>query len=130
MYMYLNLNPNKLNIHDCVIRAISLITGVDWHDVFLRLSMIAYDLGMMPDSDKVWQTYLLSNGFIKYKVSKDCPDCITVREFSEMYPNGRYIVASNGHMVAVIDGHYYDTFDTGDYIANTIWMKGRYTNNE
>lgn len=128
MFVYLNLNPYKLNVHDCVIRAISAVTGVEWHDIFLRLSMIAYDLGMMPDSDRVWQTYLLSNGFIKYQVSEECPDCITIREFAKMHPNGNYILAATGHVVAVIDGNYYDTSDTGDYIANTIWLKGRYSN--
>lgn len=130
MFSYLNLNPRQVRTSDCVIRSIAAITGIEWHDIFLRLCMVAYDMCMMPDTDMVWQTYLLSNGFIKYQVSGRCPDCMTVREFAELHPTGSYILACSEHVVAVIDGVYYDTSDTGDYIANTVWMKGRYTDNE
>lgn len=130
MFQAFNLNPSMKNIHDCVIRAIAFITKETWADIYLRLCMIGFDLRLMPDSDRTWQTYLISNGFIKYAAPNDCPDCITIRDYVNAHDQGDYILVAEGHMVAVSDGVYYDTFDTGDYIVNTIWMKGRYTDYE
>lgn len=37
----------------------------------------------------------------------------TVKEFAKSHPTGRYIVKVAHHVVAVVDGVYYDTWDSG-----------------
>lgn len=43
-----------------------------------------------------------------------CPECITVKEFTKRFPKGTYIIGTGMHAVAIIDGNYYDTFDSGE----------------
>jgi hypothetical protein len=43
----------------------------------------------------------------------DCPDCYTVEDFCQEHPNGTFVVATHGHVLAVIDGNYYDSWDSG-----------------
>lgn len=40
--------------------------------------------------------------------------CYTVREFALSHPHGIYVVGDGSHAIAVIDGHYVDTYDSGD----------------
>jgi hypothetical protein len=51
------------------------------------------------------------------------PNCLTVREFAERYDNGRYLLFVGGHVVAVIEGKYYDTWDSGDKIVIYYFQK-------
>ena len=37
----------------------------------------------------------------------------TVDEFAKDHPNGTYICKVAHHVVAVVDGEYYDTWDSG-----------------
>lgn len=37
---------------------------------------------------------------------------------------GRYLLALDQHVVAVVDGDYYDTWDSGNEIPIYYWMKG------
>ncbi|MBR0092838.1 MAG: hypothetical protein IJP92_14190 [Lachnospiraceae bacterium] len=42
-----------------------------------------------------------------------CPRCYTVERFCEEYPEGTYLVATGTHVVAVVDGNYYDAWNSG-----------------
>ncbi len=39
------------------------------------------------------------------------------------YPEGTYIVAMKGHVVAVVDGNYIDTWDSGKANPLYFWRK-------
>lgn len=67
-------------------------------------------------TDSVWGQYLKDNGFRIVPLPNTCPNCYTVRQFAKDHPYGRYLVKTYEHVVAVIDGDYYDTSDTGDMI--------------
>lgn len=43
-----------------------------------------------------------------------CPECYTVADFCWDNPYGYYLLATGTHAVAVIDGDYYDTWDSGN----------------
>jgi hypothetical protein len=62
--------------------------------------------------------YLDQHGYEMHTLPASCPMCITVREFSERYPNGKYLLATGDHVVALINGTYFDTFDSGDEIIS------------
>ena len=78
-------------------------------------------MGLMMDDKAVWGKILKDMGFTKIVVPEDCPTCYTVKDFAREHNRGTYIVATNNHVVAVIDGDYYDTFDGGDDTPIYYW---------
>lgn len=112
-YIYCNPNPKRQSLTDCTVRAICIITNKSWHDVFRSISDYADELCDMPSTNHVWGTYLRDQGFKRYTIPNTCPDCYTVKDFTYDHPYGRYILATAHHVIAVIDGNYYDTSDSG-----------------
>ena len=116
--MFIFENPNPVNnlVGDCVIRAISIAMDKSWEETYDELCMqggLMYD---MPSSNEVWSEYLKQNGFKKKVLPNTCPSCYTIRDFCIDHPFGEYLVATGSHLVAVIDGNYYDTWDSGNEI--------------
>lgn len=79
----------------------------------------------MPSSNRVWGAFLNNNGYSKHVIPNTCPDCYSVKEFCYDHPVGRYLLALDGHVVAVVDGCYYDTWDSGNEIPLFYWRKER-----
>ena len=116
MWIRLNANPANRRVGDCVVRAISVATGRPWVDVFDDLSDTARSMYTMPSANDAWGFYLYMMGFEPFVLPESCPECITVREFARRFPRGRYIVGTGEHAVAIIDGNYIDTWDSGDTV--------------
>lgn len=123
--MYVHYNPNPLGKHigDCTVRAICRVTGKDWNDIFLGLSAKAFELKDLPDANAVWERYLKLLGFKRHIIPDTCPDCYTVREFASDHKYGSYILATGTHVVAVVDGNYYDDWDSGDKVPLYFYTK-------
>ena len=77
----------------------------------------------MPSSNAVWGAYLRTLGFKREAIPNTCPECYTVNDFCEDNPEGVFIVATGNHVVAVVDGDYYDTWDSGDELPIYYWRK-------
>lgn len=118
MYIYHNANPLGKNTGDCVIRAISTITGLSWHDVFLDLADLANINCQMMDDNIIWHEYLVRLGF---KIKPVNWPCARISQFCRCFPEGRYILGTGKHVIAVIDGNYYDTWDSGNEYAVFYW---------
>lgn len=67
--------------------------------------------------------YLYRRGFDRYSVRNTCPNCYTVQDFCRDHPYGTYILKTHGHVVAVVNGDYYDTFDSGSDTVIYYWAK-------
>lgn len=124
MYINLNLNPFHRRADDCVIRAIAKILDKSWEEIYADLCLEGLRYYDMPSANHVWGSYLKKHGYKRHIVPDTCPQCYTVRQFTEDYPQGEYILAIHGHVVAVIDGNYYDSFDSGDCVVIYYWTKG------
>lgn len=122
-FIYFNPNPAKKTVGDCVIRAISLAMSMTWEDVHTDLSMVSHHLYDMPSSNAVWGEYLYLNGFRRHVIPNVCPPCYTVKEFCRDYPVGTFLLATGSHVVTVVDGDYYDTWDSGSEIPIYFWRK-------
>lgn len=116
MYIYYNPNPLKLSVGDCTIRAISKVTYQTWEDTYLDLIHQGLTMYDMPSSNRVWSEYLKIRGFHKQFIPNTCPDCYTIKDFCRDFPYGEYVVGTGEHVVAVIDGNYYDSWDSGNEI--------------
>lgn len=119
--LYINHNPNPAGKHvgDCTVRAVSKALDISWIKAFLCLVIKALIMCDMPSANMVWGSYLKDKGFS----SQIIPDYCTVKEFCEDNPKGIYVLSLPGHVVAAIDGDYYDTWDSGDEIINYYYYK-------
>lgn len=122
-FIYRNPNPRNKLVGDCVIRAISIVSNYDWDDIFLDLMVTCYNLKDIPSSNQAWSHYLHERGYVREIIPDTCPDCYTIANFAEDHPHGKYIAHTGTHVVAVIDGDYYDTWDSGNEIPVYYWKK-------
>jgi len=124
MYIRYNNNPLDKLVGDCVIRSISKALGLSWDEVHNDLCDLSNEMADMPSSNAVWGTYLESLNFKRGNPSSDCPMCYTIRNFAENNRDGIYVVGTGSHVVCIINGDYYDTWDSGDEIP-IIYFKRR-----
>jgi len=116
MFIYTNPNPAKNLVGDCVIRGVAIITNQSWVDVYDDITYKGREMYDMPSSNSVWNAYLIDLGFRKKVIQNTCPNCYTIRDFCFDHPIGEFLLATGTHVVAVIDGDYYDTWNSGDEI--------------
>ena len=110
MWIYYNNNPCSINTGDCVIRAISIVTGYTWQKVYAGLCIQGYTDCGFGNFNSVWAEYLKEHGFNRYTITGQQ----TVSEFAERHPHGSYILGTGSHAVAVVDGNYIDSWDSGN----------------
>ena len=123
MYVCYNANPLGKKIGDCTVRAISKALNQEWETTYSGLVVEGMRLYDMPSANSVWGAYLRKNGFVREVVPNECPDCYTVKDFCRDYPKGTYILALSGHVVAVIDGNWFDTWDCSDETVIYYWYR-------
>lgn len=123
MWQPFNPNPVGNRVGDCTVRAICKATGREWHDIYINLCVHGLFNGDMPSANSVWGAFLRSQGFKRHIIPDTCPDCYSVAQFAEEHPQGTYILALSGHVVTVVDGHYYDSWDSGSEVPVYYWIK-------
>lgn len=116
MYKYFNPNPLGKRANDCTIRAIAKATGQTWTAVYVGMFLKGYQLKDMMASNGVWSAYLIEQGFTRHALPTHYHEAYTVRDFAEDHPEGIYVLGTGSHAVAVINGDYYDSWDSGDEI--------------
>lgn len=124
MYVYFNSNPHGSNIGDCVIRALSKVLDQSWEKTYVDVCEVGFELKDMPSSNAVWSTYLMENGYERYQLPNTCPVCYTVRQFCNDNPQGTFVLATGSHVIAVIDGNYYDSWDSGNEVPAFVFKRG------
>lgn len=125
MWKYYNPNPHNKSTGDCVIRAITKVIGADWDTVYVLICAEGFLLKELPPTDNVWRSFLSKNGFHRYMVQDAVIDGYTVKQFCKENPEGTFLLFVGEHVIAVIDGDYYDTWDSGDEIPSFFWRKER-----
>lgn len=123
MFRFYNANPEGKMVGDCVVRAISMIQRLPWDEVYYGICSEGAIEHNMPSANEVWGKYLKRCGFRRRALPDTCPECYTVRDFCYEHPYGEYILATGTHVCAVIDGDYYDTWDSGDETPIYYWRK-------
>ena len=116
MFVFFNPNPGAKRAGDCAVRAIAKAMGTDWEKTYLALCVEGLRAHDMPSGNSVWGSYLKANGFRQRILPDACPECYTVAAFADEHPHGVYVLALSGHVVAVVNGDYYDTWDSGEEV--------------
>jgi hypothetical protein len=121
--MWIRCNPNPLGkqTSDCVVRAIAIATEQSWKRTYRELCELGEIECEMPNANYVWGIDLREKGARQFLLPESCPACITVRAFCEKYPDGIYVIGTGSHAVAVIDGDYYDSWDSGNEVPSYFW---------
>ena len=118
---YVYYQPNSKDIKDeygdCTIRALSKALGVSWLEAFDMTIPIMRDNWVTNIFDvpvEVRNKFLWALGF-KYTgvSSKKGSTRPTVDSFAKEHPNGTFILKVAHHVVACVDGKYYDMWDSG-----------------
>ena len=123
MFKLYNPNPHGRRVGDCVVRAVSKALNQSWEDTYIDLTIQGYLMGDLLSSNAVWGAYLKSKGFERDIISNDCPECYTVQDFCRDHPQGTYVIGTGTHAIAVIDGCYYDAWDSGNEIVIYFWKR-------
>lgn len=118
-----NENPAGRNVGDCSVRAVALALRVDWETAYEMICRAGLAMADMPSSNAVWGAVLRQNGFYRYAVSNTCPDCYTVRDFADDHPVGTYVVGTGNHVVTIINGIVYDSWDSRNEIPQYYWTR-------
>lgn len=118
---FVYFQPNKKDVKDkvgdCQIRALANALGKTWVEVFDLITPICREQQVMDifscDLNKT-KDALASLGFQYTGVSnKKGTKRPTVDSFAKDHKTGTYIASVAHHVVAVVDGKYYDTWDSG-----------------
>lgn len=107
-----------------MVRAIAYALGQSWDTTYVDLFKYGMRAADMPSANAVWGAYLRDKGFLRHPVEDSCPECYTVYRFCEDHPRGTYVLALDGHVVAVHNGHYTDVWDSGDETVLYYWERG------
>lgn len=122
-WVYYNPNPLKREVGDCSVRAICKATGMDWDTAYCLEILEGFEKKEMPSANAIWGEVLVHQGFKRYKLETCCPPDFTVKDFCQMHPEGVYVLGLQGHVVTVVDGLYYDTWDSGERLVLNYWKK-------
>lgn len=122
MYAHYNPNPLGKRTGDCVIRMLTKIFNLTWDEAYLKLSTVVLREYEMPSDNTIWELYLKEHGFSKRLLPTNCPRCMSVYEFCERFPVGTFVVCTGSHVVAVIDGLYFDAWDSGDEVVSYFFL--------
>ncbi len=123
MYKRYNPNPRSKKVGDCTIRALSIALNQDWDTTFIELCLEGLLLCDMPSANAVWDAYLRRKGFKRNIIPVEYEGCYTVADFCRDHPKGLYLLAIDGHIVSVIDGDHYDSWDSSDEIPLFYWER-------
>lgn len=123
MFVFYNPNPAGHSVGDCVIRAICKATGESWDKIYVGLAVTGMELADMPSANAVWGAYLHRRGYTRTALPDKCPASYTVADFASEHRQGAYILALSGHVVAVVDGNYYDAWDSGRELPLYVWER-------
>lgn len=122
-YIYYNPNPLHNFTGDCVVRAITKLLDSDWDTVYFDLSAQGFIHKAILTDDNIWGNYLAMKGYEMYSLPNTCPRCYSVYQFAEDHPYGKYLVKTPGHVIAVVDGDYYDSGDSGGEVPIYYWKE-------
>lgn len=118
-----NANPVHKRVGDCTVRAISKALNQEWEKTYTDIALMGFMLCDMPSANHVWGSYLRHKGFSCSVIPNNSFDSYTVSDFAEDNPQGTYILAISGHVVCVIDGDWYDTWNSAEEIPLYYWKR-------
>ena len=123
MYKPYNPSPIGARVGDCSVRALTKALDTDWEDAYLLLCLKGYKMYDMPNANACIHAVLADNGYEREIIPNTCPNCYTISDFSRDNPKGTFVVGTGTHVVAVVNGDIYDSWDSSNEIPIFYWRK-------
>ena len=117
-YRYVNLNPNGEHRNDCVTRAISLASGLDYSEVRRKLRHTSRLLDCIR---LCWSCYSFFITEVLGCRQVNC-DGLTVGEFADLHPQGIYLIRIKGHLTVIKDNVCYDLWNCLGRECDLAWQ--------
>lgn len=123
--MWIKYNPNPAGrlVGDCSVRAVAKALNTDWESAYSLICDAGFNMADMPSSNGVWGAVLRQHGFYRAIIPNSCPDCYTVEDFARDNPVGTYVLGTGLHTVCIINGNWYDSWDSGGEIVQYFWLR-------
>lgn len=125
-YKYYQPNDKDLKdkYGDCVMRALTKVLNKSWLEVFDAINPISREIQCPFNTKECYEEFLKRNGFVYHGISnKKGSKRPTVDRFAKDHTYGIYYLNVANHCVAVVDGIYYDTWDSGYKSLYGYWEK-------
>lgn len=130
-----NANPKNKVTSDCVIRALSTAMERPYNEVYEELFKFSLKCGLMLNDPKCYDKYLQEQGWRKHKQPRKTDNTkYTGVEWCKYLQDGydyvigelKPMIAHIGghHIVAIIDGKVYDTWNSTLGAIGNYWTKG------
>ena len=119
VYKYYNRNPYNLKISDCVCRAISTATGLNYDavDNLLELTAEVYKC----DKLCICCYHNLLDDILCYN-KKTCKNDETVEYIAKQYKRDIIIARIDGHLTCIMKGNILDIWDCSDKYVDCFWI--------
>lgn len=124
--MWIKYNPNPTGRSDgvdCAVRAVARALNTDWETAYALISINGFIMGDVNCSDSTWGSVLREHGFYMTELSDDLPQNYTVEDFARDNPHGTYVLKTDNHAVAVVDGNIYDSWDSSHTYPIYVWYR-------
>lgn len=100
---------------DCTVRALANAISCLWLDAFDFLMVKARADYSVPEDGPGFRKWLIEGGAVwTHCKAEKGKKRITVLQFAETHPKGRYVVTIAGHETAVVDGVILDAWNCGE----------------
>lgn len=123
---WVDFNPNPIKnskANDCTIRAYCAAENIDWDEAYDIASKRGKNCAFMPNDKSAVQEIIKKDlCYTHHKLKKD-EKGITVSEFAIKHDTGTFLVMIARHLVAVVNGKYYDSWDSGDKKVSCYYEK-------
>lgn len=116
-FVYYNINPDGNRESDCVTRAITFATGIDYPEIRKKL----FHTSRLLNCEKLCVAcyrHLIEDVLQCKEV--ECRG-LTINEFIDRHPYGTYLIRISGHITVVKDGKCYDIWNCLDEFCDVAW---------
>jgi len=121
MYQEFNAHPKGIKTTDCVVRAISKATNIEYMECRRRLNQLKRDWGFTSYKDtKFLYKYFEGYPRLIFKAVRGEPR-LKGSDFTVLHPKGTYILKMAGHVTCCKDGVIFDTWDCSYRSVYTAW---------
>lgn len=125
MFQEFNAHPKGIKTTDCVVRAIATATNLDYMECRRKLNQLKRDWGFTSYKDtKFLYKYFEGYPRLIFKAVRGEPR-LKGSDFTELHPNGTYILKMAGHVTVCVDGVILDIWDCSYRSVYTAWEVSR-----
>lgn len=121
-YFQPNDKDTKDKYGDCAVRAICKAENLSWLDAYDIMYKYAREVQCPMNIKQGYEHILKSLGY-EYGHFKHGGKRPNVKKFATEHKDGTYICVCANHYVCIKNGHYYDTWDSGEVHLYSYWYK-------